>query len=107
KRAGTVDVITGGNDLVADVAAGRKSLGAVRDEELPDNVRTLGVEERKVFLDRQLAQRRALNERLASLVQKRDHYVLEQRKKAPQQPGRVGDSFDRAVETTLRAQIKR
>jgi hypothetical protein len=38
------------------------------------------------------------------LVGKRDQYVLEQRKKAP---ARAGDSFDRAVEETLRAQIKR
>jgi hypothetical protein len=41
---------------------------------------------------------------MAELVKKRDQYVLDQRKAAPQ---KKADSFDRAVEETLRAQVKR
>ena len=41
---------------------------------------------------------------MGELVKKRDQYVAEQRKKAPP---RTADSFDRAVEETLRAQMKR
>lgn len=104
KGGGNLDVITGGNDLVADVAAGRQVLGGVKDEELPDSVRGMSTTDRKTYLDKQIAERRALNEKLAAAVAKRDQYVVEQRKKQPQ--GKTGDSFDRAVESAIRAQIK-
>jgi len=67
-------------------------------------VRTMKPAERQDFIDKQSAARKALNERMAALVQQRDRYVLEQAKKGPT---RTADSFDRAVEETLRAQIKR
>ena len=51
-----------------------------------------------------MAERKALNARMAELVKKRDAYVAEQRKNAPAKPA---DSFDRAVAETLKAQIKR
>ena len=41
---------------------------------------------------------------MSELVKKRDPYVIEQRKKEPKKPG---DSFDRVVEETLKAQIRR
>jgi chorismate mutase len=44
------------------------------------------------------------NEKLSGLVAKRDHYVAEQRAKQPRKPG---DSFDRSVEETLKAQLRR
>ena len=50
-----------------------------------------------------MAERKALNERMAALVKQRDRYVLDQAKKSP---ARTADSFDRAVAETLRAQIK-
>jgi von Willebrand factor type A domain len=103
KTDGGVDVITGGNDLVADVAAGRQTLNGVKDEELPEMVRGMNAADRKAHLDKQIAERRALNEKLTGLIAKRDRYVAEQRTK---QQGKTGDSFDRAVETALRAQIK-
>ena len=51
-----------------------------------------------------MAERKALNDRMAELVKKRDRYVAEQRKNAPAKPA---DLFDRAVAETLKAQIKR
>jgi hypothetical protein len=103
-EAAAAEAITGRGDLVADVAAGRQALGAVKDDDLPDHLRKLSEAERRAYLERQIAERKALNDRLAELVKKRDGYVLEQRKKAPV---RTADSFDRAVEDTLRAQIRR
>jgi hypothetical protein len=104
-RAGqaNADAITGGGDLLADVKAGRQSLGGVKDEELPANMRGMSASQRQAYLDQQTAQRSTLNDRMAELVKKRDSYVADQRKK---QPARGGDSFDRAVEKTLRTQIK-
>ena len=71
---------------------------------MSDGLRGLKPAERQAAIDKQMAERKALNERMTALVAKRDQYVAEQRKKTP---ARAGDSFDRVVEETLRAQIKR
>jgi hypothetical protein len=97
------EAVTGEGDLVSDVASGRTRIGAVKDEELPAKLRALTQEQRISELDNQMKQRKALNEKLAALVASRDKYVAEQRDKAPPK----ASSFDRVVEDTLKAQIKR
>jgi uncharacterized protein YegL len=94
--------VTGDGDLVSDVAAGRQKLAAVKDDELPDNLRILKPEQRMDELNKQMKQRNALNEKLTDLVAKRDKFVAAQRDKAPA----AAPSFARAVEDTLKAQIK-
>jgi hypothetical protein len=96
--------ITGDGDLVADVAAGRQALSAVKDEELPETLRTMKPEERQAAISKQSAERKALNERMTGLVKKRDTFIAEKQKA---QPARTADSFDRAVQSTLKTQIKR
>ena len=90
-------------DLVADVKAGRSRLSAIKEEELPDNLRAMKPEQRADEVNRQMEQRKSLNDKLSALVAKRDRYVAEQRAKAPPK----ASSFDRVVEDTLKAQIKR
>ena len=97
------EAVTGGGDLVSDVAAGRQTLAMVKDDELPHALRKLSPEQRAILLDKQLQTRKALNAKLAALVRKRDKFVAEQRAKAPPKTS----SFDRVVEETLKAQIKR
>jgi hypothetical protein len=98
------EVITGAGDLVADLKAGRQKLDAVKDDELPDTLRNMLAAERQAFIDKQLAKRKTLNERMAALVKQRDGYALEQAKKAP---APAVNSFDRAVADALSVQIKR
>ena len=98
----TSEAVTGDGDLVADVATGRQKLDALKDDELPDNLRALKPEQRSDEINKQMTQRKALNEQLAVLVAKRDKYVAEQSAKASK-----ASSFDRVVEDTLKAQIKR
>ncbi|MGD9836321.1 MAG: VWA domain-containing protein [Afipia sp.] len=98
------EAVTGDGDLVSAVASGRTTLGSVKDEELPDELRKLTPEQRKAELDRQTQTRKTLNEKLAVLVQKRDAFVADKRRAAA--PARTS-SFDRAVEDTLKAQLKR
>ena len=102
KSAGAA--ITGAGDLVADVKAGRQKLDEVKRDELPDRLRGMNEDERRAFVDTQMAERKALNDRMAALVKKRDRYVHEQAAKAPKP---AADSFDRAVAETLKAQVKR
>jgi hypothetical protein len=104
KRSGGTDAITGAGDLVADVTAGRQKLASLKDDDLPDNLRSLGAEARQALIDKQMAERKTLNEKMAALVKKRDAYVAEKRKSSPKP---AADSFDRVVEETLKVQIKR
>jgi von Willebrand factor type A domain len=102
KSAGAA--ITGAGDLVADVKAGRQKLDEVKKDELPDRLRGMNEDERRAFIDTQMAERKAFNDRMAALVKQRDRYVHEQAAKAPKP---AADSFDRAVAETLKAQVKR
>jgi hypothetical protein len=100
----SAEAVTGAGDLVADVTAGRQTLGAVKDDDLPDALRPMSPAQRQAEIDKQMSERKSLNARMSELVKKRDGYVTEQRKKEPKRPS---DSFDRVVEETLRAQIRR
>ena len=104
-RPGRVaEAITGDGDLVGDVASGRQSLSALPESQLPDDLRRMSPSERQAHVDRQMTERRTLNEQLSRLVQQRDRHIADARDKAPRP---AADSFDRAVERTLRTQIAR
>jgi uncharacterized coiled-coil DUF342 family protein len=66
-------------------------------------MRKLSLQQRQAKIDTQMSERKALNEQLSALVAKRDALVAEKRKAAP----KPASSFDAAVESTLKAQIKR
>lgn len=104
KTAAAAEAVTGAGDLVADVAAGRQKLSVLKDEDLPEPFRGLTAGEREAAVQNRMAQRKALNDKMTELVKRRDRFVAEKRKA---EPARTGDSFDRAVEETLKAQIKR
>ncbi len=97
------EAVTGDGDLISDIANGRQQLSTVKDDDLPENLRKLTPEQRTAAIESSTVARKQLNEKLAALVQKRDAYVAEQRSKAPKK----ASSFDRVVEDTLKAQIKR
>ena len=65
KRAkATSEAVTGDGDLVADVKAGRSSFSAIKEEDLPDNLRAMKPEQRMDEVNKQMSQRKALNEKL-------------------------------------------
>src|SRR3954464_11635293 len=73
KRArSTSEAVTGGGDLVSDVSAGRQKLATLRDEELPDSLRGMKPEARLDEVNKQMNQRKELNEKLGALVAMRD-----------------------------------
>ncbi|UWU76835.1 VWA domain-containing protein [Bradyrhizobium huanghuaihaiense] len=102
RSASTAEAVTGGGDLVADAAKGRTSVTAVAEADLPENLRAMKPEQREAEVSKQIEQRRALNEKLAALVAKRDKYIGDQAVKSPKT-----SSFDGVVQETLKAQIKR
>ena len=60
----TSEAVTGDGDLVADVTAGRSSFSTIKDEDLPDNLRAMKPEQRSEEVNKQMSQRKALNEKL-------------------------------------------
>lgn len=104
----SAEAVTGGGDLVSDVSSGHQKLSAIKDDELPEAFRKLSPDERADALDKQMQTRKALNEKLAALVAKRDKYVAEQQaKSAASGSASMTSSFDRVVAETLKAQITR
>ena len=97
-------VVSTDGDLVADTAAGRVKLESVPEAELPESLQKLAPAARKAELEKQSAERKALDEKLTELVRKRDVYADAERKKRPANAKK--DSFDQVVEDTLRMQIK-
>jgi hypothetical protein len=98
------EAVTGDGDLVSAVAAGHTNIASIKDDELPDTLRKLTPEQRKAEIEKQTQTRKSLNEKLAALVQKRDAFVADKKRSAA--PAKAS-SFDRAVEETLRAQVRR
>ena len=104
KRSDRTEVVTGAGDLVADIASGAKALGSVADDELPDVLKGKTAEERQAYVAQQQVERAALTTEMAALVGQRDSFIeAEQAKQAGSAPV---DSFDRAVEETLRTQLE-
>ncbi len=97
-------VVSTDGDLVADTAAGRVKLESVPEAELPESLQKLAPAARKAEIEKQSAERKALDAELSELVKKRDDYAAAERKKQPQNAKK--DSFDQVVEDTLRMQIK-
>jgi Mg-chelatase subunit ChlD len=98
------EVVTGGGDLIADVRNGTVKLDAVPEKELPDNLKSMSTAERKVWVDEKLAARVTLEKKMEALIAKRDTFVLDAQKKTATASNL--DSFDRAVEETIKIQVR-
>ena len=104
KSGSGMAVITGSGDLTADLAApeGRVSLDALKDEELPEPLRSMTPDQRKAYVEKQSAKRAELSTLLAEQNALRDAYIAEEMAKAPAE---TMDSFDASVSATLQMQM--
>lgn len=102
KRASKKEVVTGGGDLIADVRNKDVALGSISAEALPKELRDKTAGERETWIAERVKSRQLIEDKIAALVAKRDAYVATEQKK---QLGGKGDSFDRAVEETLKVQL--
>jgi aminopeptidase N len=98
------EAVTGGGDLVEAAKTGRVKIEEVSDDDLPDAMRAMPKASRAAEVEKQAARRAELNRQLADLVRQRDAHLKQVAATSPR--GRV-DSFDRAVEDTLKAQIRK
>jgi hypothetical protein len=103
KRKSKKELVTGGGDLVDDIRNKRISLQAVKENELPEELLKRSGTERKALLAAKTAERERLEIEMEELISKRDSYIVEQHKNSKIET--KADSFDRAVEETLRIQL--
>ncbi len=97
--------VQGRGDLLADLADGVVKLDAVKDAELPPEMRKMTDDERKAYLAAQQKKRAALNVKLQELARQRADFVTaeQQRLAATGQ----GDAFDLKVGEIINKQVKR
>jgi hypothetical protein len=98
------EVVTGGGDLLADVKNGAVKLDAVSATELPEELQSMDSAERAAWVEKKLQARGKLEKKMEALIAKRDAYVAGQGKMTSQ-AGNL-DSFDRAVEETIKVQVR-
>jgi hypothetical protein len=95
-------VVTGGGDLLDDVASGRARLETMSSAELPEEYRSLNNEERKQKLAQKKAERAQLQGQLDELVRQRAVYVGREQQKREGEGAPSG--FDGEVMKTVKAQ---
>ena len=100
KRAVKREVITGGGDLIADLDNKAVALDTIKTKDLPKELAAKPEPERRAWVESRLAARKNLQTSMAALIAKRDAFITAQ-KTAPA----TADSFDRAVEETLKVQL--
>jgi Mg-chelatase subunit ChlD len=104
KRASKKEVITGGGDLIADLANKAVELDKIDARELPDMLAGKSKEEVQALIAKKLSDRQKLEAGMQELIAKRDAFVLAEQAKTTKT--NASDSFDTAVEDTLRAQLR-
>ena len=91
------------NDLLQGIENSTVKLDAVKEEDLPDDLRKLAKEERAKEVEKRLAERKKLRAEIVVLAKQRDDYIAAERKR---QTGKQ-DGFDTAVSAALKEQLSR
>ncbi|MGL4490933.1 MAG: vWA domain-containing protein [Rhizobiaceae bacterium] len=104
KRTSKKEVVTGGGDLIADIANKMVELERIENKELPDVLAGKSKSEIKTIINSKLVERAKLEARMAELIAKRDAFVLAEQAKMAEVS--ANDSFDKAVEETLKTQLQ-
>jgi Mg-chelatase subunit ChlD len=87
--------VDGGGDLVDDLASGRVDFDEVENEKLSEEVRNMSKEERKKYLEEQVAKRKELQKKLDELLTKRRDFVTAEKKRLAETGKK--DGFDEKV----------
>jgi hypothetical protein len=105
KKSRGKDVVTGSGDLVTDLERGVAKLDELKPGQMPQELAGLSPAEQRTRLKTLADKRATLAAQMADAVAERDRYIAAAKEKL--ETGALGDSFDRAVEETLRAQMKK
>jgi hypothetical protein len=95
-----VNSVAYADDLLQALENGTIKLAAVKQEELPIELRKLSPAARQQDIDKRLAERKRIREQIVQLSKQRTDYLEKERKK---QKGQTG--FDAAVSEALKTQL--
>ncbi len=98
--------ISGRGDLVADLAGKEVDWTKVKDAELPEAMQKMTLEQRKAYVQEQQARRVELQKKIAVLSEKRDAFILAERKRLSESAP-AADAFDVRVGEVIQEQAKR
>lgn len=90
-------------DLLTSLENGSVKPDAVKDEDLPDDLKKLEPAARQKEIEKRLAERKRLRHEILQLSKLRDEFIAAARKKPSGKP----NSFDSAVATALKEQLNR
>ena len=79
-----------------DIEADGKLLTTLKDEDLPDTLQAMKPEERQAYVDKQIAQRKVINEDIAKVSKEREEYIRTELEKKGN-----ADAFDAQVTKTI------
>jgi len=91
-------------DLLQDIENGSTKLEAVKEEDLPSDLKGLSPADRVKEIDRRLAERREIRQQILELSKQRADYIAGEQKK---RNGGQQNSFDLAVSAALKEQLER
>lgn len=89
-------------DLVDAIRDGKAKLSEIKDEELPDELKKLTPAERQEYVEKKQAERKKIQERIGALSQKREAFLVEERKK--QATTDKDDTLDEALIKSIKTQ---
>jgi hypothetical protein len=90
-------------DLVDGVNLEKMDLSKVKEEDLPEEMKGMSLEEKEAYVKKKLEERKAIQEEIQKLTDARNKYVAEERRKLAES----GDeTFDSAVQQVLETQLK-
>lgn len=95
--------LTGGQELIADLAEGKVKLDTLKEDELPEEMRKMTQEQRAEYVAEQAHARKKAQTRIIKLDKQRRAYIEQELAKA----GGKKDSFDQRVIEALREQAAR
>jgi Mg-chelatase subunit ChlD len=91
-------------DLIQAIENGSVKLDSLKKDELPDELQKLSPDERRKAIAAKIEERKQIREQILELSNKRDAFILEERKK---QSAKTPTGFDQAVTEALKQQISR
>ena len=90
------------NSLIDDISNNVTSLDKLKDEELPDEMKKMTIEQRKEFVQKKLAEKTGLQKRLAEKINARNNYINSEL--AKKNKGTVETSFNSILFENIKTQ---
>ena len=84
-------------DLVDAAKEGKADVGALREEEVPAEMRGMSAAQRRAYVEQQSAERARLQQQIAELNKQREAYLAAERKKTASAPATLDTALEQSI----------